>query len=203
MERIERGPNREFRWVRSPTREERHRRGSHGRFINGRSTRDDHTRRGLPSFQQIERMLRIYVASGEGRGAFLAAKASERTKGLYYSYENEIRSYGSSAGSSDPPSDSDPRPGPPRSPQGPSHGPETGPRRRPQDSHDLGSSPINRPGPAYTRAEEREYYDLEVRRERMNIDLPSRRNHLGGYRVGGGPDYDPEDINSTEARTIE
>jgi hypothetical protein len=213
---VGRGPNGELRWVRwPPAREERHRRGSHREFVSGRSTRDDHTRRGLPSFQQIERMLRIYVASGEARGAFLTAKASERAKGPYYSYENEIRSHRSSAGSSDAPSDNDLGPGPPRPPQRPPGGPETGPRHRPEGSYDLGSSSINMPGLAHTRAEQRDrrmetgrdrgYHDLEARlaaRERMLTDLPSQRIRFRQSRGGGGPDYDPEEIN-TEARTIE
>jgi hypothetical protein len=207
---VERGPNGELRWVRwPPVREERYRRGSYGGVVNGRSTRDDHTRRGLPSFPQIERMLRTYVASGEARGAFLALKVSERAKDSYYSYGNEIRSHRPSAGSSDTSSDSDPGLGPSHPPQRPPGGPETGPRSRPQESYEVvSSSPINMPGPAHTRAEgrdgrmevgrDREYYDSEARLSARERIYTSRRTYFRRPRGGGGP----EDIN-TEARTIE
>src|SRR5271154_5958716 len=124
MHRIERGRDREYQWVRpAPARlyqnratsvDERRRQGSHGEFINGRSTRDDHARQDLPSFPNIEHLLRIYVASGEARGAFLVAKALER----------QGRSRGSSTDSLDSSSSSGYGGGSPRPPQGP-----RGPRR--------------------------------------------------------------------------
>lgn len=41
----------------------------------------DEGRRGLPSFPEIERLLAIYVATGEGQGAYMAAKTSEEARG--------------------------------------------------------------------------------------------------------------------------
>jgi hypothetical protein len=150
MDNVERGPDGELRWVRpAPARphqdrakfvQERRGRRSHGGFTSDHSRLDGQTRRGLPSFLEIERLLGIYVATGEGQGAFLAAKVSEETKGPYYSYENEIeivRRYDSRPGprpladSSGSSSEGDPRPG--RPPPRPTGGPEgpVGPARGP------------------------------------------------------------------------
>ena len=142
--RVERRPDGHFQWVRpAPTRlhqnrdnfafvrdRRRRRRRSNGGWTSDRSTRHDQVGRGFPSFPEMERLAEIYVATGEGHGAYLAAKVSEETKGPYYSYEIERRdgpraSHRRSTDSSLSSSDSDPRPGPRRpSRRGPSGGPE-------------------------------------------------------------------------------
>src|SRR5271155_4965724 len=94
MDGVERGPNGELQWVRRvPARTDPnrgHRRRSYSGYAGDPVTREDQPRRGLPSFQDIEHLLEIYVATGEGRGAFHAAKVSEATKGPRYRYEEEI-----------------------------------------------------------------------------------------------------------------
>jgi hypothetical protein len=83
--------------------QEQRRRGVHGGFTSYSFPMDN---RDLPSSSQIQRLLAIYVATGEGRGAFLAAKLSEETKGRYYGRRHSTDpSQRSSGGPSDEPSD--------------------------------------------------------------------------------------------------
>lgn len=190
MERVERGPNGELQWVRRvPARLPQSRfkvvQGRHRR-TSDRFPTDDEIRRRPPSFSEIERLLEIYVATGEGQGSFLAAKVSEETKGRYYAYKNELElgyRYGSpasyrppghrppshrpSADSSDSSSDGKPRPGRrPRPPTGPFGGPEV----------------LVRPasGPAYTEG------------RLPSVLRPTRRyDEDGAYTMGPGPRYAP------------
>jgi hypothetical protein len=41
---------------------------------------ENHLQRNVPSFPDVERLLRLYVATGEGRGAYLAAKKEEEKR---------------------------------------------------------------------------------------------------------------------------
>jgi hypothetical protein len=149
--------------------QERRRRTSHGEFTSHRSITGDQRRPDLPKFSQIEHLLGIYVATGEGQGAFLAAKVAEtkreesEARWSHASGQSHRSRSSSFTDSSNSASDSDPRPGP-RPPPRPSGGPSGGPDislayeegRRPSEfrpSDDLGPQAINRPRPAHTSAE--------------------------------------------------
>ena len=89
-------------------------------------------RRNLPSFAQVERLLDFYVATGEGRGAFVKAKRhveKKRHMRLFHDLHSGVDS-----GDSD---DSDSFHGGPRR-RPPGRGP-LDPRRRPYESSDNGS----------------------------------------------------------------
>jgi hypothetical protein len=85
--------------------DERHRRRRYRVFpseqlTGDRSTTDGQIRRRPPSFSEVERLLEIYVATGEGQGSYLAAKVWEERKGPFYLYKNESeigQHYGSSS----------------------------------------------------------------------------------------------------------
>lgn len=144
MDGVERGPDGVLQWVRRVSDKPHQRRATivneryfqprnYAEFVSDRSTPDGQIRRHPPSFSEIERLLEIYVATGEGQGSFLAAKVWEETKGPYYrNIESEIRQrYHSpprnrpSTNSSSSSSDGDFRPGGEPTPHtGPSGGPK-------------------------------------------------------------------------------
>lgn len=208
----ERRPDGGLQWVRSaPARldqnkvtfvQVRRRRRSHRGFVSDRFTMDDQIRQDLPSFPEIERLLAIYVATGEGRGAYRAAKASEKTRGPHYGL-----------GSS---SDDHSGPYPPGPPQEPPDGfgairvylgarPE-----RPVSpmEEDVGDQEIG--GPAAPREQRVDnvsqdedgsllYTTLPLHEDDFRINTQtrsSRRRRPSGMRGGGGLDYDPEEAQS-------
>jgi hypothetical protein len=85
MEGVERGPDGGLQWVRrishKPHQESQLSQRTHGR---DRPTTHGQIRRHTPSFSEIEHLLEIYVATGEGQGSFLAAQVWEETYGPYY-----------------------------------------------------------------------------------------------------------------------
>jgi hypothetical protein len=136
---VERRRDRELQWVHELPRTEHRtsgawvresrRRRSHAvaddeviEIVPERVLRANRLQRNLPSFLEIERLLELYVATGEGRGAYLAAKMKEeeetRYEGRHEDRHESIRRrrrYGSrpqeyqrsSSGSSDDHSDGD------------------------------------------------------------------------------------------------
>jgi hypothetical protein len=202
MDGVERGPDGELRWVRrvpartDPNRatfvQERRQRRSYRGYTGDPVTREDQPRRGLPSFQDIERLLEIYVATGEGRGAFHAAKVSEETKGPRYRYEEEIARrnrrrrhpprYSSSDDDSWP---DDGRPSHPR-PSGGSSGGSSGGPVHPEEGPVL---EIRRPG---------RRYDEEIRNIDVQTINPPRPVHIDVVRPRRGT----EEIRNIDVQTI-
>ncbi|ERF68470.1 hypothetical protein EPUS_03788 [Endocarpon pusillum Z07020] len=90
-EYVERRPDGELQWVRAPRRREHRTSGAWVRESRRRRSyavadnpatemaqemvlQANRLQRNLPSFPEVECLLRLYVATGEGRGAYLAAK---------------------------------------------------------------------------------------------------------------------------------
>ena len=220
--RVERGPDGHFQWVRpAPTRprqnrdkvafvQDRRRRRSNGGWTSDRSTMHNQTGPGFPTFQQIERLVGIYVATGEGQGAYLAARASEETKGPHYSYEIGRRhgsraSHRRSTDSSHSSSDDYPRPGPRRPPRrGPFGGPEgpieptSGPANTegrlpfvPRPPHHYGEDSVHmisrRPTYAPRPQDDRVWMPL-----RMTRDADRRFLHVEEYDPARRSEYEPD-----------
>ena len=93
-EYVERRPDGELQWIRAPRRREHRTSGAwvrESRRQRSYAVADDpaiemapetvlqanRLQRNLPSFPEVEHLLRLYVATGEGRGAYLAAKTEE------------------------------------------------------------------------------------------------------------------------------
>jgi hypothetical protein len=161
---VERRRDRELQWVHELPRTEHRtsgawvresrRRRSHAvaddeviEIVPERVLRANRLQRNLPSFLEIERLLELYVATGEGRGAYLAAKMKEeeetRYEGRHEDRHESIRRrrrYGSrpqeyqrsSSGSSDDHSDGDDDGLGGRRPHRPSSG---GPSGAPPEAH--------------------------------------------------------------------
>jgi len=143
MDGVERGPDGLLRWVRrvpdKPHQDrvtivhERYLPPSQRGHARDRPTTHGQIRRRPPSFSEIERLLEIYVTTGEGQGSFLAAQVWEETYGPYYGKiesENRYRypspeSHIPRASLSSSSSDSDSKPVDQPAPRtGPSGGPE-------------------------------------------------------------------------------